>query len=314
MASKAQTNVTKSWVETPPRSPLIRRLSEQLIYSMPWLDPVANTVQGWVAKIYGQPGQPAYAVKDFLNGKEAGHALHPALVAFPIGSWTATLVLDLAWLADENEGMARAADLTMWVGIASALGAAATGVTSWADTDGPERRTGIWHGLLNGGITLLNIGSAILRLTGQRRSAITLASTAYALSLYSAYLGGELAYSFGIGVNHVAWEGGSDDFVAVLDEDELKPGKLTRVDAAGIPAVLLKDGKNIYAIAATCSHLGGPLDEGTCENGVVYCPWHNSGFSMKDGSVVNSPAVYAQPTFAVRTRKGKIELRRLEHA
>jgi nitrite reductase/ring-hydroxylating ferredoxin subunit len=86
------------------------------------------------------------------------------------------------------------------------------------------------------------------------------------------------------------------------------------VDVAGIPAVLLKDGKNIYAIAATCSHLGGPLDEGRCEKGVVYCPWHNSGFSLEDGSVVNSPAVYAQPTFAVRTRKGKIELRRLEHA
>ena len=314
MSSKAQVDLTKSWIETPPRSPQIRRLSEQLIYRMPWLDKVAGTVQGWVSKFYGQPGQSTYALKDFLNGKWVGHALHPALVAFPIGSWTATLVLDLAWLADENEGMARAADITMWVGLASAVGAAATGVTSWVDTDGPERRTGIWHGLLNGGITLLNLGSATLRLTGQRRSAITLASTAYALSLYSAYLGGELGYSFGIGVNHVAWEGGSDDYVAVLDEDDLKPGQLRHVDTAGIPAVRFKDSKNIYAIAATCSHLGGPLDEGHCENGVVYCPWHNSGFSIKDGSVINSPAVYAQPTFAVRTRKGKIELRRLEHA
>jgi nitrite reductase/ring-hydroxylating ferredoxin subunit/uncharacterized membrane protein len=314
MSSKAQVNPTKSWIETPPRSPQMRRMSEQLIYNLPWLDPIAETVQGWVSKLYGQPGKPTYAVKDLLNGKWIGHALHPALVALPIGSWTATLVLDLAWLTDENEGMARASDITMWVGIASALGAAATGVTSWVDTDGPERRTGIWHGLLNSGVTLLNIGSAILRLTGRRRSAITLASTAYAISLYAGYLGGELGYSFGIGVNHVAWEGGSDDFVAVLDEENLEPGKLTRVDAAGIPAVLLKDGTTIYAIAATCSHLGGPLDEGKCENGIVYCPWHNSGFSMKDGSVINSPAVYAQPTFAVRTRNGKIELRRLEHA
>ena len=57
-----------------------------------------------------------------------------------------------------------------------------------------------------------------------------------------------------------------------------------------------------------------PLDEGHVENGVVYCPWHNSGFRLCDGSVANSPAVYAQPTFAVRTRNGKIELRRLEKA
>lgn len=313
MSSKTQANPTKSWIETPPRSPMIRRLSEQLIYSMPWLDGIAETVQGWVSKFYGQPGQPPYMIKDLLNGKSIGHAVHPAIVALPIGSWTAGLVLDLAWLADNNDGMARASDITMWVGIASALGAAASGVTSWVDTDGPERRTGIWHGLLNGGVTLLNIGSAVLRLTGKRRTAITLASTAYAISLYSAFLGGELSYSFGIGVNHVAWEGGSDDFVAVLNEEDLQPGKLTRVDAAGMPAVLLKDGENIYAIAATCSHLAGPLDEGKCENGIVYCPWHNSGFSMKDGSVINSPAIYAQPTFAVRRRNGKIELRRLEH-
>jgi hypothetical protein len=132
MSSKTPANSTKSWIETPPRSPQIRRLSEQLIHSIPWLDKIAETVQGAISKLYGQPGQPTYAVKDFLNGKWIGHALHPALVAIPMGSWTATLVLDLAWLTDENEGMARAADITMWVGLAGALGAAATGVTSWA--------------------------------------------------------------------------------------------------------------------------------------------------------------------------------------
>jgi hypothetical protein len=35
---------------------------------------------------------------------------------------------------------------------------------------------------------------------------------------------------------------------------------------------------------------------------------------MTDGSVVNGPAVYAEPTFAVRVLNGQIELRRLEHA
>jgi nitrite reductase/ring-hydroxylating ferredoxin subunit len=123
-----------------------------------------------------------------------------------------------------------------------------------------------------------------------------------------------LSYANGIGINHVAWEGGSDEYVPVLDEQDLVPGKLTRVDAAGISAVLVKDGSTMYAIAATCSHLAGPLDEGTYKDGVVYCPWHASGFRMSDGCVMNSPAVYAQPTFAVRTRNGKIELRRLEHA
>ena len=86
------------------------------------------------------------------------------------------------------------------------------------------------------------------------------------------------------------------------------------VDVSGIPAVLLKQGQTIYAIGATCTHLAGPLDEGTVEDGVVQCPWHGSRFCMSDGSVVNGPAVYAAPTFAVRLRDGKVELRRLDHA
>lgn len=303
-----------SWLETPPRSPLLRSISAKLVGNMSWLDKVSLPLQSWLSSLYGQPGGPTYKIKDVLNGVWFGHTLHPVLVTIPLGSWTATMLLDFVWLNDEDEGIARSADATLWLGLAAAGASAATGLTNWVDTDGPEQRTGTLHGLLNGGVTLLNLTSAITRLTSQRRFAITLSTVAYALSLYSAYLGGELSYSSGIGVNHVAWETGSDEYVAVMDEKDLQPGKLMRVDVDGISAVLLKDGANIYAIAATCSHLAGPLDEGRYENGIVYCPWHNSGFRMCDGSVANSPAVYAQPTFAVRTRDGKIELRRLEHA
>ena len=314
MASKVTTNTDRSWVDTPPNSPTLRRLNGELLTRMSWLDKISTPLQTWTNKLFGQPGQVTYKIKDVLNGVWLGHVLHPILVAFPIGSWTATTLLDVVWLADENEGVARSADITNWLGIGGAVASAATGLTNWVDTDGPDQRTGMLHALLNTGILSLNIVSAILRITGQRRAAIGLTAGAYGILLYSGYLGGELAYSSGIGVNHVAWEGGSDDFVAVIDEVALEPNKLTRVDAAGIPVVLFKEGKAIYAVAATCSHLAGPLDEGRVEDGVVYCPWHNSGFRLCDGSVANSPAVYAQPTFAVRTRNGKIELRRLEHA
>ncbi|TMD64844.1 MAG: Rieske 2Fe-2S domain-containing protein [Chloroflexi bacterium] len=179
---------------------------------------------------------------------------------------------------------------------------------------------GTWLGhslhpvLLNGSIAILNLASLVLRLRGKRHAGVALSTTGYVVSLFSAYLGGELVFAKGIGVNHVAWEGGSDDFVAIMDERDLVEGKLTRVDVSGIPAVLLKQGQSIYAIGATCTHLAGPLDEGTVEDGVVQCPWHGSRFCMRDGSVVNGPAVYAAPTFAVRLRNGKVELRRLDHA
>lgn len=307
-------NPTRSWMDTPPRFPLVRRLSGEMIAAMPWLDKVSQSVKDATEQVFGQPRTPAYKVKDFLAGVWFGHPVHPALVTIPIGAWTSALILNLAWLSDEDEGVAKSADILMWVGNASAVGSAATGIANWVDTDGLEQRTGVLHALLNGSSLVLNVTSGLLSLAGQRRSALALSSTAYALTIYSAFIGGELAYANAIGVNRVAAEGGSDDYVAVIAEEELTPGKLTRVDAAGIPAVLIKDGTKICAIAATCSHLSGPLDEGSYEDGIVYCPWHSSGFRMCDGSVVNSPAVYAQPTFAVRVRDGMVELRRLEHA
>lgn len=314
MSSEVMPSEQKSWAETPPMNPPVRHIIGEVVESQTWLDKLAAPFQSWVLKLFGQPGEPNRKIKDLLNGTWLGHALHPVLTDVPIGCWTSTALLDLVWLGNEDEGIARGADITLAFGLLGATGAAVTGVTDWSDLDGTDRRVGFLHGLLNGSITLMNIASLVLRLTGRRRAGIAVSTTGYLTTLFTAYLGGELSYAKGIGVNHEAWEGGSDDFVAVMDAQNLVEGKLTRVDAAGIPAVLYKEGNTIYAIGAVCTHLAGPLDEGTCKNGVVECPWHGSRFRMSDGAVVNGPAVYAEPTFEVRVRNGKIELRRIDHA
>jgi nitrite reductase/ring-hydroxylating ferredoxin subunit/uncharacterized membrane protein len=314
MTTEVTQGEQKSWTETPPANPPIRYAIARIVESQTWLDTLGAPLQNWLLKLYGQPGQPNRRIKDMLNGTWLGHALHPVFTDIPIGAWSCTMVLDLVSYNSESESIARGADITMALGILGATAAAVTGVTDWSDLDGTDRRVGLMHGLLNSSILLTNIGSLVFRFTGRRRTGITLSTVGYLASLFSAYLGGELSFAKGIGVNHDAWEGGSDDYVAVMNMEELDEGKLTRVDVAGIPAVLLKQGSAIYAIGAVCTHLGGPLDEGTCEDGVVACPWHGSRFRMSDGSVVNGPAVYAEPTFAVRVRDGKIELRRLDHA
>ena len=314
MSSDVMQANQRSWAETPPMNPPLRHAIGEVVERQTWLDQLANPIQNWLLTFFGQPGQPNRKIKDMLNGTWLGHSLHPVLTDVPLGAWSCTMLLDLTWLKNEDESIGRSADLTLFLGLLGAAGAAVTGVTDWSDLDGTDRRVGLMHGLLNGGIFLINMASLVSRFTGKRRTGIALSTAGYVISLFSAYLGGELVFAKGIGVNHVAWEGGSDEYVAVMNEQDLAEGKLTRVDVAGIPAVVLKEGKTIYAIGATCSHLAGPLDEGTVENGIVQCPWHGSRFCMKDGSVVNGPAVYAQPTFAVRVRDGKIELRRLEHA
>jgi len=314
VTTKVESVEQKSWAETPPKNPPIRHVIGELVENQTWLDQLANPLQQWLLRFFGQPGQSNRKLKDMLNGTWLGHSIHPLLTDIPLGAWSGTMLLDLVSLNNANEGLESGADLTLVLGLLGAGGAVVTGVTDWSDLDGTDRRVGLMHGLLNGSISVAYLVSFILRRTGRRRAGIALSAAGYLASLFAAYLGGEMVFAKGVGVNHVAWEGGSDDYVAVMDAQYLKEEKLTRVDVAGIPAVLLKSGKSIYAIAATCSHLGGPLDEGTVQDGVVQCPWHGSCFHMRDGSVVNGPAVYAQPTFDVRIRDGKIELRRLEHA
>ncbi|HEY4388503.1 MAG TPA: Rieske 2Fe-2S domain-containing protein [Ktedonobacteraceae bacterium] len=310
--SQTKNNGHTSWIETPPLSPSLRHWSGEAIERQSWLDMLADPLQNWAHSLFGTP--KAKKLKDVLHGTWFGHPVHPAVTDIPIGSWTATLLFDSLWLTSKNSEFARASDITLMLGLVGASASAATGLADWSETDATDRRVGVAHGLLNAGAMLANLISCGLRFSGRRRAGIMFSSMAYTLTIFSSYLGGELSFAKGIGVNHVAWEAGSDDFSAVIDAIDLPDQRLTRVDANGIPVVLWKDGEKIYALAATCSHAGGPLDEGTCQDGSVTCPWHGSTFRLRDGAVVNGPAVYAQPTFEVRMRNGKIELRRLEHA
>jgi nitrite reductase/ring-hydroxylating ferredoxin subunit/uncharacterized membrane protein len=305
---KANTN----WIETPPLSPSLRHWSAKAVERQTWLDTLSDPLQNWARSLSASP--PLKRLKDILHGTWLGHPVHPAVTDVPIGSWTSTLLLDCLWLSSPQPGLARAADATLTLGLVGAGISALTGFADWSETDATDRRVGMAHGLLNAGIMLTNLVSRGLRAGGKRRTGIALSSVGYALTLFSAYLGGELSFGKGVGVNHVAWEGGPEDFFAVMKMADLPDKKLIRVNAEGMPVVLWREGQKIYALAATCSHAGGPLDEGTCQDGAVTCPWHGSTFRLEDGSVANGPAVYAQPTFAVRVRNGQVELRRLEHA
>jgi nitrite reductase/ring-hydroxylating ferredoxin subunit len=100
------------------------------------------------------------------------------------------------------------------------------------------------------------------------------------------------------------------DFVPVLAESELHEGTMKRVEHNGVPFLLARRGNRIFAMAETCSHMGGPLAEGEMIDGTVKCPWHGSRFSLEDGSVVDGPAVHPQPCLETRVRNGQIELRK----
>ncbi|MDQ2862169.1 MAG: Rieske (2Fe-2S) protein, partial [Bacteroidota bacterium] len=114
-----------------------------------------------------------------------------------------------------------------------------------------------------------------------------------------------------MGVDHTAIPRGyPEDFVAVLPENQLKENTMKCVRADKVDVLLARKDDRIFAIANTCTHLGGPLSDGELlDDCSVRCPWHNSLFSLKDGSVIEGPATQPQPKFDVRVKDGQIEVR-----
>lgn len=76
-----------------------------------------------------------------------------------------------------------------------------------------------------------------------------------------------------------------------------------------MPVMLLRLDGEVVAISATCTHLGGPLDEGKIEGDTVTCPWHGSVFCVRDGKLLHGPATMPEPSFEVRVQDGRIAVR-----
>jgi nitrite reductase/ring-hydroxylating ferredoxin subunit len=58
-------------------------------------------------------------------------------------------------------------------------------------------------------------------------------------------------------------------------------GKLVTINGKAL--ALFRLGERVVALDAECPHEGGPLQEGTIEEGCVVCPWHNYKFALGTG-------------------------------
>jgi len=276
------------------------------------LDQLSDKIQPLVSNAFESTGPAGREVKNFLHGTWLGHPLHPALTDVPLGAWTAALTLDAMETISGRKELGAGADAAIAVGLVGAAGAAVTGLTDWSETNGRARKVGLLHGLLNVGATALYATSLVLRRKDMRGAGRGFAMLGYAVSSTAAYLGGHLVFSEQIGVNHAAAQELPKEFVPVLADAEFRESEMKRVDAGGVPVLLVRRAGEVCALANTCSHLGGPLSEGKLEGDVVQCPWHGSRFNVRDGSVVDGPATFPQPCFEARVREGQIEVRSID--
>jgi NADPH-dependent 2,4-dienoyl-CoA reductase/sulfur reductase-like enzyme/nitrite reductase/ring-hydroxylating ferredoxin subunit len=98
------------------------------------------------------------------------------------------------------------------------------------------------------------------------------------------------------------------DLVAGVPESDLAEGAMLAGHAEGEPVLLARQGGQVYAIGATCTHYGGPLAEGLLGDGTVHCPWHHACFDLATGRAVGAPALNPVSCWTVEQRDGRIRI------
>ncbi len=271
------------------------------------LDPAATVVTGVVDAVL-PPGQ----AKDALHGRWLGHPLHPLLVALPIGLFSGATLLDLT----AGRGARPAAQRLVGAGLLSVLPTAAAGLADWSALGAFQRpkRVGLVHAAANVVSTTLYGASWLARRRGDAARGQALALAGLAGLSAGGYLGGHLAFAQAVGVDRNADAPKEPrEWTDVAAAQNVPEGALVRVEAAGQPVVLLRRAGAVYAMAATCSHYGAPLEDGEVvlqgEDACLQCPWHGSRFRIADGSAARGPATFPQTSYDVRDESGRLQVR-----
>ena len=287
-----------------------------VVKSWKWLDAFASFFGAVVGGFYKIPGMRP--IKSLLHGTwPLGHPLHPMVTDLTIGGYTAALAVDILYVITRDGALPRAADFLIVASFLTSLVSIVSGLTDWNESFEEERRTGMLHGLL---MVVASVGffvSIWLRLhgdPGQRDPAVWLALLSWAVLIVSSFFGGEMVFGYGTEVNRQAWGDAPtkwerlDVYESSLEDRKPVVGKTK----SGFAVFVVKlDGK-VYAMGNTCTHAGGPLNEGKwvgadrCE---IECPWHASRFCVKDAKVHGGPATFSEVRFQVRAADGRIEVR-----
>jgi len=136
-----------------------------------------------------------------------GHPIHAILVSLPIGLFVFSLVSDLLLVAGLGGGdWAVVARCTLAAGIVTALLAAIPGFVDYLSLSGRPRRIATWHMLLN--LTVIGVFTMdfLLRLRTDPYDKVPVVFSAIGVSLLavSGWLGGEMVYRHGVGVDERA--------------------------------------------------------------------------------------------------------------
>lgn len=136
-----------------------------------------------------------------------GHPVHPMLIVFPAGLFTAAVIFDILYLILGNPVLTTVSFYMIAAGVIGGLLAAIFGFIDWLALPNNSRakKIGGWHGLGNFVIVVLFAISWLIR-GGMANFvpnglALILSFAGIVLALVTLWIGGELVYRLGVGVD-----------------------------------------------------------------------------------------------------------------
>src|SRR5947209_7000359 len=92
------------------------------------------------------------------------------------------------------------------------------------------------------------------------------------------------------------------DFEAGCEIERVDDGGMLLGHAFGEAILVARQGSQLFAIGATCTHYGGPLAKGLMVDCTVHCPWHHARFDLRTGEAIAAPALNDVACFKINKR------------
>jgi apoptosis-inducing factor 3 len=96
------------------------------------------------------------------------------------------------------------------------------------------------------------------------------------------------------------------DLAEGVEASALADGKSLLGHFQGEAVLLARQGAEVFAVSATCTHYGGPLAEGVIAGETVRCPWHHACFDLRSGEAVAAPALDSLTCYSVDQRGDRL--------
>jgi uncharacterized membrane protein len=161
------------------------------------LDAAVQAVEPTIRRAFGTGARAAV-----LRGDWLGHAVHPLLTDFVLGTWTSASVLDLFG----GKRFAPAARRLVGAGLLAVGPTAWAGWAEWSAAGPREKRVGLVHAVSNGLAIGLYAASWVARARGRHGSGARFAVAGATVAAVGGYLGSHLSLARKVGSRNPAYD------------------------------------------------------------------------------------------------------------